>query len=117
MEFTVDTSAGVRVGVAILPERIDAASCAELQAAAAGWLKQTANLVFDCSGLDFIDSSGLGVLVSTLRKTIEQDGDLKLACLGMKASMLMELTKAKRLFSIHPDAVSAIAAFHGGVRQ
>jgi anti-sigma B factor antagonist len=114
MEFHIDTSAGMTAGIAVLPDRIDAANCALVQQAFPDWLKRTANIVFDCSRLEFLDSSGLGVIVSCLRKAIEHKGDLKLAGLGTKVTMLFELTKAKRLFSIHPDTASAVAEFSSG---
>ncbi|TCD48542.1 STAS domain-containing protein [Chlorobium sp. N1] len=111
MEFRIDTSTGMNIGIAVLPGRIDAANSPLLQQAFPEWLKKTSNLVFDCRQLDLLDSSGLGVIVSCLRKTIERQGDLKLAALSNRVAILFELTKAKRLFSIHPDTGAAIRAF------
>ncbi|NTW83587.1 MAG: STAS domain-containing protein [Chlorobiaceae bacterium] len=111
MKFRIDTTTGPHVGVVTLSGRIDAGNSNELQNSFLSWLLETTHFVFDCSGLDFIDSSGLGVIVSCLRKALERNGDLRLAGLGPKVAMVFELTKAKKLFSIFPDAVSAIQSF------
>jgi anti-sigma B factor antagonist len=111
MKFRIDTTTGPHVGVVTLNGRIDAENCIELQNAFLSWLLETSLFVFDCSGLDFIDSNGLGTIVSCLRKALERNGDVKLAGLGQKVAMVFELTKAKKLFSIFPDTGSAVQSF------
>jgi len=112
MIFQLDTSTDKTIVVVALQARIDAHNRHELQKAFLHWLQYSANIVFDCSALDFIDSSGLGTIVSCLRKALEHKGDLRLAALGPKVSLIFELTKAKQLFSIYPDAASAITSFN-----
>ena len=113
MDFRIDTSRknGRKVGVVILPERLDAHNCSTLRNNFHVWGKETADMVFDCCRLDFLDSSGLGTIVFCLRQVVERQGDLKLAGIGSKVIMLLELTRAERLFSIHPDVDSAVASF------
>jgi len=111
MTFNVDSSSGKAVGIAELSGRIDAVSVNELLTSFNLWLKQTSFLVFDCTQLDFIDSSGLGAFVSCLRKAIEKHGDVKLANLNPKVSMAFKLTKANKLFSIFSDTESAKLSF------
>jgi anti-sigma B factor antagonist len=111
MIFHLDTSTSKPVGVVLLKNRIDASNCSELQKAFTHWLQETSIFVFDCKELDFIDSSGLGTIVSCLRKALEHNGDLKLAALGPKVAMIFELTKAKKLFSIFSDRTEAIQSF------
>jgi anti-sigma B factor antagonist len=111
MIFHLDTSTNQPVGIVVLQARIDASNSSELQKAFTNWLQQTSNFVFDCTELDFIDSSGLGTIVSCLRKALEHRGDLKLAALGPKVAMVFELTKAKKLFSIFSDSSEAIQSF------
>ena len=111
MIFQLVTSKGQPVGMVTLKTRIDASNSGELLKAFTEWLKQTSNFVFDCKELDFIDSSGLGTIVSCLRKSLEHHGDLKLAALGPKVAMVFELTKARRLFSIFSESAEAIQSF------
>jgi len=111
MTFHIDTSTGKKLGIAALIGRIDSKNSSELITSFALWQQQTSLFVFDCAMLDFIDSSGLGAIVSCLRKAIEHNGDLKLANLSPKVSMVFEITKAKKLFSMFPDTGSAIQSF------
>ena len=54
----------------------------------------------DFSQTGYIDSSGLGVLVSLSKKIREQGGELRLADLNDDLKMLFELTKLDTLFQI-----------------
>src|SRR5438552_19081745 len=56
--------------------------------------------VIDFTRTGYIDSSGLGVLVSLSKKIREQGGDLRLAGLNEDLQTLFELTKLDTLFAI-----------------
>lgn len=56
--------------------------------------------VIDFSDTGYIDSSGLGVLVSLSKKIREQGGELRLASLNEDLRTLFELTKLDTLFKI-----------------
>jgi len=114
MNFHVDTSTGKKIGIAELSGRLDALSGSELQKSFQLWQKQADYFIFDCFKLNFIDSSGLGAVVTCLRKALEQNSDLRLAALGKNVSMVFELTKAKKLFSVFPDTAGAIHSFSAG---
>ena len=111
MKFSIDTSTGITIGIAELTGRIDAQNSNELQKAFTLWMMHTAFLVFDCSALEFIDSSGLGMIVGCLRKALEKNGDLRLVGLNPKVAMVFSLTKAERLFSMFSNTGDAIASF------
>ncbi len=111
MNFYIDTSTDSTIGVAVLQGRLDVTNRDALLKLFPEWLAQTTSIVFDCSGLNFLDSSGLGAFVTCLRQALDQHGDLRLAALASHVAMIFELTKAKRLFSIHQDLEDAIASF------
>lgn len=111
MAFRLDTQNGITVGIAELNGRLDAENSNALQKAYSDWQQKTPFLVFDCSKLEFIDSSGLGTIVGCLRKALEKNGDIKLAGLNTKVAMVFELTKAKKLFTIFSSAGEAAASF------
>lgn len=67
--------------------------------------------VIDFSNTGYIDSSGLGVLVSLAKKIREAGGDLKLAALNDDLRTLFELTKLDSLFTLTQSAEEAVAAF------
>ena len=67
--------------------------------------------VLDFSGTGYIDSSGLGALVSLARKVREEGGDLRLSGLNEDLRSLFELTKLDTLFAIADTRDQALAAF------
>jgi anti-sigma B factor antagonist len=68
-------------------------------------------VVFDLSNLTFVDSSGLGVLLSCLRQVSGQGGDLKLCSLTTQVRAVFQLVRMHRLFDIHNNQGEAIRAF------
>lgn len=67
--------------------------------------------VLDFSGTGYIDSSGLGALVSLARKVREEGGDLRLSALNEDLRSLFELTKLDTLFAISDTPAQALANF------
>ena len=68
-------------------------------------------LLVDFSQTGYIDSSGLGVLVSLSKKIREQGGALRLAGLNDDLRTLFELTKLDTLFQIAETRDQALASF------
>lgn len=69
------------------------------------------NFVIDFARTGYIDSSGLGVLVSVSKKIREAGGELRLASLSEDLQTLFELTKLDTLFQIRDDLEEALAGF------
>lgn len=67
--------------------------------------------LIDCSATGYIDSSGLGALVTLSKKVREVNGDLRIAGLNEDLRALFELTKLDTLFQISPTAEDALAGF------
>jgi anti-sigma B factor antagonist len=67
--------------------------------------------LIDFTRTGYIDSSGLGVLVSLSKKIRESSGELRLAGLNEDLRTLFELTKLDSLFAIDDSAEEALAAF------
>ncbi len=65
----------------------------------------------DFTQTGYIDSSGLGVLVSLSKKIRDEGGELRLAGLNEDLRTLFELTKLDTLFAISDDVGDALAAF------
>ena len=65
--------------------------------------------IIDFSNTGYIDSSGLGVLVSLSKKIREQGGELRLASLNGDLRTLFELTKLDTLFKITDSHQEALA--------
>jgi anti-sigma B factor antagonist len=67
--------------------------------------------VIDFSNTGYIDSSGLGVLVSLSKKIREQGGELRLSSLNEDLRTLFELTKLDTLFRIADTKEQAMEGF------
>ena len=67
--------------------------------------------VVDFTPTAYIDSSGLGALVSMSKRVRQGGGDLRLAGLNEDLRSLFELTKLDTLFSISNTPVEAVAGF------
>ncbi|MBA2292075.1 MAG: STAS domain-containing protein [Gemmatimonadales bacterium] len=67
--------------------------------------------VLDFDKTAYIDSSGLGALVSINKKVREAGGELRLSGLNEDLSSLFELTKLDTLFVIADSATEALAGF------
>ena len=65
--------------------------------------------LIDFTNTGYIDSSGLGVLVSLSKKIREQGGELRLANLNEDLRTLFELTKLDTLFKIADSRQEAMA--------
>src|SRR5690348_13505549 len=67
--------------------------------------------LLDFGGTGYIDSSGLGALVSISKKVREAGGELRLAGLNDDLRSLFELTKLDTLFAIAETPAQALASF------
>ena len=63
---------------------------------------------FNMAEVDFIDSSGLGSLVSCLRLVNKEDGNIRLSSLQGQIRSLIELTRLHRVFQIFDDCDAAV---------
>jgi anti-sigma B factor antagonist len=68
-------------------------------------------ILMNMAGISYIDSTGLGELVSGYRLVKSQGGELKLLNLNKKVSDLLQITKLYAVFDIHNDETQAVASF------
>jgi anti-sigma B factor antagonist len=68
-------------------------------------------ILIDFSRTGYIDSSGLGALVSISRKIREAGGELRLSGLNEDLRSLFELTKLDTLFAVAETPQQALASF------
>jgi anti-sigma B factor antagonist len=110
MELEVEKTGDVAV-VVIPVEELDAGNTAQLKSDVAPLLEQNPRIVFDLGKVRFIDSSGLGVFLSCLRKVNARGGDVKLCRLSPQVRTVFQLVRLHRIFDIQETREAAIAAF------
>lgn len=98
--------------VIFLDNRLDASTAPEFKNFISDLTrKQYIKLVIDLSGLHFMDSSGLGVLVTVLRSVSKQGGDIKIAAPSAEIQALFSLTRLDKVFDIVGDPGTALDRF------
>jgi anti-sigma B factor antagonist len=68
-------------------------------------------ILFNLGDVNYIDSSGLGHLVSAFTSVRKQGGELKLLNLTNKVHDLMQITKLYTIFDILDDEAAAVKSF------
>ena len=68
-------------------------------------------LVFDLSTVRQMDSAGVEMLLRCMDRAMHRDGDVKLAALSPQAAVVLELSRAARLFEIYDTSTDAARSF------
>ena len=67
------------------------------------------HLIIDMEQVEFLDSTGLGVLVGGLKKVRAHDGSLQLICNQERLLKIFRITGLAKVFTIHDSAEAAAA--------
>ncbi|MFN8017042.1 MAG: STAS domain-containing protein [Acidimicrobiales bacterium] len=67
-------------------------------------------IVVDLEAVDFIDSTGLGVLISGLKRVRTHGGELALVCTEPRIMKVFEITGLLQVFPVHESVDQAVAA-------
>ena len=113
MELIVETVADMPgVTVVLVPlDRLDAGNANRFKEAMMPHLTDGVKQVIDLSQVRFMDSSGLGALLSCMRRLNSAGGELKLCNLQKPVRVLMELVRMHRVFDIYETREQAVQAF------
>jgi anti-sigma B factor antagonist len=74
--------------------------------------EQNYKFVIDLSATKYMDSSGLGAIVSRIASTRANQGDIRLANPSKFVEELLDLTQLMRILKIYEDTNSAIISFN-----
>ena len=94
--------------------RLDASSSGRFKTRMAEEILPGGKLLIDLTGLEFLDSSGIGALISIHRKSTASGGEVKLVCLNDRIRQVLALTRADRLFDIYDDPQAGARSFRRG---
>lgn len=88
----------------IKEERIDAHNSGELKEYILHLIEQgEVKVIVQLEQVRFIDSSGLGALLSGYKNAAAKSGKLALACCKQQVLSMFELTRLNRVFEIYAD--------------
>jgi len=110
MEFNTEKIKGVTV-VELKTDVLDANNAKEFRANISPILEKNQNVVFDMSQVGFLDSSGCGTILSSLRQLNSAGGDLKMFGLQKSVRTLLELIRMHRIIEIFNTKDEAIRSF------
>lgn len=94
----------------IASSNLDAGNVKAFKDQIASTLSASSSVLIDMEQLNFIDSSGLGALLSCLRTMNNKNGQLKLFGMSKPVRALFELVRMHRIFSIYNTREEALAA-------
>jgi len=109
MEYTVEDLGG---GVAVLhlDGRLNMVSAARLREAVTSTVALGhTRIAVDLAKVDFMDSSGLGALISGLKTTRQAGGDLRIAAPSEQVKLVLQLTNMERVLLAHEHAETAFS--------
>ncbi len=101
----LDTAAVMR-----MTGRLDASEADQLPGAFQKVFEERKCVVFDLSELEFLDSTGLGMMIFCLRYAQEREGKIVLQVVPGRVATVLEITRVQRIFDIHPCREEALAA-------
>ena len=100
------------VTVVVVPGvSLDASNAKEFKQGMTSLLNARSKVVFDLQQVEFVDSSGLGGLLSCLRQLSAVGGELKLCGMARPVRDLFALVRMDRIFDIFSNQADAIGAF------
>jgi anti-sigma B factor antagonist len=109
----MSTIEGLETGILVVEGRLDLRSAGEVRLqAAAAIAAANGSLVLDLSAVEFIDSSGLGVLAGLQREAARLGGRLAIVVPAGSARQIFALTRTEAFFTLveSPEAAHVALA-------
>jgi anti-sigma B factor antagonist len=110
MDLRIEVSTHGRWTVVEVGGEIDVATAPRLRERIITLVNDGAHhLVISLEGVDFIDSTGLGVLISGLKRTRTRGGELTLVCTEPRILKVFDITGLLSVFAVHDTVDAAVA--------
>lgn len=99
--LTIQEQNGVIIGTISETDRINAANASELKVKLNELLEgKGVKFILDLRNVKFIDSTGIGALISALKTSRQNDGNFQLCALQKEVYSLLTLMKLDKVFDI-----------------
>ena len=106
---TEEIAEGAGVIVTVPGSHLDASTVRSFREALQPLIEAHSAVLIDLRQIEFIDSSGLGSLLSVLRNLNNKQGELKLFGMSKPVQAMFELVRMHRLFAIYNTREEALA--------
>ena len=109
MDLSLDDRAAADSVVVAVRGQIDVSTAHHLRDRLTGFVDAgERHLIVDLDGVDFLDSTGLGVLVGGLKRVRESDGSLELVCNQERLLKIFRITGLDKIFVVHASVEAAL---------
>lgn len=110
MDLGLELSERDGYSVLAVSGEVDVATVPRLREQLHGLVAQgDTQIVVDLDNVEFLDSTGLGVLVGALKRVRSSGGELYLVCTQPRIRKVFEVTGLTKVFSIHDSVDEAVA--------
>ena len=103
MHFEVDVTSRGPWSVVSVAGEIDLSTAPQFRDRLIAAIADNPQIVVDLTAVDFIDSTGLGVLLGGLKRVTAQDGRIEVVCPDTPVRKIFEVTGLNRVFAPHDD--------------
>ena len=94
-----------------LPKMFDYTVCPDFQRELTAHLEAAPTvLAFDLSGVDFMDSSAIGSLITVRNRLLAGGGSVALCSMGEGVAKVLRIADLGKVFALHADVPAALAA-------
>ncbi|HXM97306.1 MAG TPA: STAS domain-containing protein [Candidatus Dormibacteraeota bacterium] len=112
MNFSVSIRQSDDVSIVEMKGHLTSFELGAMREAIQGLLKQgRTNILLNLSGLQYLDSSGVGELVRNYMSVVKRGGTMKVVGLGPKVEEILKITQLHQVFQEFPDERSAMESF------
>jgi anti-sigma B factor antagonist len=109
MSLVLENKEGV--GRITLSGALDASTAETFRQQTGTWLDSLPllkQIVVDLGAVNFMDSAGLGTLIGLRKQVASRDGDLRLARLRPNVKLVLEITRANKIFTLFETVEEAL---------
>ena len=111
MDLGLDVQERDGFAVLAVSGEVDVATVPRLREQLHGLVAQGSNqIIVNLDAVDFLDSTGLGVLVGGLKRVRAHEGSLRLVCTQERILKIFRITGLTKVFPIHNSVEEAVSA-------
>ena len=101
-----------KIGIIETPKRVDTTNAEELKKIMADYVKKGIfKIVVNLKETSFVDSSGLGALVSQIATCRANGGDVRLEAVGKEVMRVLGITQLDKVLKLFSDVEEAVNSY------